>query len=263
MAPKRVMKAITKPMKAPMKAMKATGGDDGDDADDASQTGPKSPMKAMKAMKAMKTTTAMKAMKTTTGNDTDAEPAQPKPKAKAQAKAVFPDIKQLEGKQDKQDSENPGKEDDKDDDIVVSDEEDEEEEVPEGQEDTRATSRAQRHVFQKYFGQLPDEVQDAWHELRKPGGYGSGKQEKKNAIINACVARNTNFSGPLDVKKRTLDTLTSVKSKTQKERTEHGFTRTDMECKYGEALFNKGITKAFKRSFKGVYEAMESLLGTF
>ena len=237
MPPMKAMKAAMKVMKAPMKSMKEPDDDDDDeDEDDASQTEP--PMKVMKAMKA-----PMKSMKAPKpGQDT-----KPKAKAKAVAKAAFPDIQQLE---DKKDSDKAGKEADKDNDSVVdADEEGEEEEVPEGQEDTRTTSRAQRHVFQKYFGQLSDEVQEAWLELKKPGGYGGAKQEKKNAIINACVGRNANFSGPLDVKKRTLDSLTSLKAKTQKERAEQGLTRTDMECKYGEALFARGITKAFKRSF--------------
>ena len=236
MPPMKAMKAVPKAMKAPMKSMKEPDDDDDEDEDDASQTEP--PMKVMKAMKA-----PMKSMKAPKpGQDT-----KPKAKAKAVAKAAFPDIQQLE---DKKDSDKAGKEADKDNDAVVDvDEEGEEEEVPEGQEDTRTTSRAQRHVFQKYFGQLSDEVQEAWLELKKPGGYGGNKQEKKNAIINACVGRNANFSGPLEVKKRTLDTMTSMKAKTQKERTEQGLTKTDMECKYGEALFARGITKAFKRSF--------------
>ena len=165
MAPMKAMKAVPKAMKAPMKSMKVPDDDDDDD-DDASQTEP--PMKVMKSMNA-----PMKSMKAPKpGQDT-----KPKAKPKAVAKAAFPDIQQLE---DKKDSDEAGKEDDKDNDAVVDvDEEDEEEEVPEGQEDTRTTSRAQRHVFQKYFGQLSDEVQDAWLQLKKPGAYGTGKQEKK------------------------------------------------------------------------------------
>lgn len=98
------------------------------------------------------------------------------------------------------------------------------------------------HVFKKYYDQLPETVIKQWEALCKPGGP-AGKREKKNELINATVPRNTNYAGGLEVRNATLNNCTVLKRSFDRQRLETGFTETEMESKYGETLFRKGLAR--------------------
>ena len=54
--------------------------------------------------------------------------------------------------------------------------------------DDRPPSRAQTYVFEKYFSDLPSNIQTKWNDIiasKTPG-----KQLKKNEITNAAVKRD-------------------------------------------------------------------------
>ena len=44
--------------------------------------------------------------------------------------------------------------------------------------------------MEKFFADLPEEVQARWEELHKKGNKEVDKQKKRNALINSCVPRD-------------------------------------------------------------------------
>lgn len=138
-----------------------------------------------------------------------------------------------------------------------------EEELPEGTPDKRSYSRAQMHVFNKYFSTLDDDVQQEWLTLCKPGG-APGKRERKNEIVNAVVGRSASFGAGLTIKHRTLRNCTVLKRADANVKTEKGITQTEMESKHGEALFQKGLARGdFVQNPKdGLYYSRQALCKT-
>lgn len=85
-----------------------------------------------------------------------------------------------------------------------------------GRPDPRPTSRAQMYVFKKFFSELSAEAQQEWATLCQPGG-ATGKQARKNEIVNAHVPRKTSFKGSLEVKSMTLARVVKLVDTHEKE----------------------------------------------
>jgi len=91
----------------------------------------------------------------------------------------------------------------------------EEEDYEDGKPDPRPCSRAQAYVFKKYFTELDKEVQQEWLTLQRPGG-ATGKQARKNEIVNASVPRNASFKGKIEVKRMTLSKVVQLTDTNEK-----------------------------------------------
>ena len=87
-------------------------------------------------------------------------------------------------------------------------------EYPDGEPDPRPTSREQKHVFQKLKRLIPPDAVEKFEALCKSTAKECpGKEVEKNKIINAYVARDSEYSTKtLASKERTVDRAISSKN---------------------------------------------------
>jgi len=110
---------------------------------------------------------------------------------------------------------------------------------PDGELDPRPYSKMQKKVFDKGFSTLPKEIREEWETLTKPGGP-SGKQRRKNELVNMCVPRNANYGGEVEIKKMTYKRSFHLEETKSSEVEEHGMSKTAIKQKYKE-YFQEGI----------------------
>ena len=66
--------------------------------------------------------------------------------------------------------------------------------------DSSAPSRAQKYVWDKYFDQMPQSVQDSYNNMKSSKE--PGKRLKMNALVNAAVDKSATYKSSANLKEQ-------------------------------------------------------------
>ena len=141
-----------------------------------------------------------------------------------------------------------------------------------GEPDSRAYSKQQKYVFDKFFGDLDAKIQTEWRDLTDPLQKQPNKQARKNQIVNMCVPRHVEYKGgSLVMKSATMERIMKVTKSSSDEIAECGLSRTEMKAKMG-VYFDEGLasgdiweensffyTKTHKKTQGKLYEEVDEL----